>query len=169
MRKTMLAVFDDPDVAETAVRTLGEHDVGGVRVVSPAAYPVVHLTGRPGPWRAMGYLAVVGGLTGLATAIALEVGSSLAHPLSLGGKPVLAWPAFGVVMFELTMLFAGVTNFFALVFLSWWSRRKIVREAREAVRADRLAVVVPIAGRNETEVEAIRTDLAGAISLEVTS
>ena len=168
MRETLFALFDNPDTA-AAVGSLNRRQVKGVRVVSPAAYPVVHLTGHPGPWRWMGYLAVAGALIGLGTAISLEVGSSLAHPLPVGGKPVVAWPAYAVVMFELTMLGAGLTNFIALVVLSWWSRRKIHRSVREAVTADRVAVVVPIGGQSEAEVAAIRAELTGALSLEVAS
>jgi hypothetical protein len=169
MSDRLLALFDDPDTAEAAVTALGNREVAGVRVVSPAAYPVVHRTGRPGPWRLMGFLAVAGGLLGLATAIGLEVWSSMWMNLDVGGKAVVAWPAFTVVMFELTMLGAGLTNFTALIVLSWWSRRKVSKQARDAVVADRLAVVVPVDGKDEAAVEAIKRDLAGALSLEVAS
>ena len=169
MSERLLALFDDPDTAEAAVTALGAREVEGVRVVSPAAYPVVHQTGRPGPWRLMGFLAVAGGLLGLATAIVLEVWSSTWMHLDVGGKAVVAWPAFTVVMFELTMLGAGLTNFTALIVLSWWSRRKVAKAARDAVVADRLAVVVPVDGKDQAAVDEIKRDLAGALSMEVAS
>ncbi len=168
MAKTLLALYDNPDTASEALSSLGHRAVEGVRVVSPAAYPVVHQTGKPGPWRLMGFLAFAGGMLGLTTAIVLEAGSAAAHPvLHVGGKPDVAWPAFGVVMFELTMLGAGLTNFVSLIVLSWLSRRKIHRKAREAVTADRVAVVVPVGGKSDNDIAAIRSDLAGAFRVEV--
>ena len=61
----------------------------------------------------------------------------------MGGKPILAWPAFGVIMFELTMLFAGAANFLALVLLSAAARRRVAQVARAAVNSEQIAVVVP--------------------------
>ena len=57
----------------------------------------------------------------------------------VGGKPILAWTAFGVIMFELTMLFAGVANFLALVLLSAATRRGVAlaRAGGDEQRADR--------------------------------
>ncbi len=160
-----IALYDDPERAAAALRSLARLGVPGVRVLSPAAYPAIHLTGRPGPWRLMSWLALIGGLTGLATAIGLEAGASLSYPIHVGGKPALAWILFGVVMFELTMLGAGLTNFFAMVGLAWVSRRRIPKAAREAVASDRLAVVVAAAG-DDDRLAAIRGALAGAIRLE---
>jgi Alternative complex III, ActD subunit len=167
MRDTQpwIAVYDDPDRAAAALRSLDGLGVRGARIVSPAAYQAVHLTGRPGPWRLMGWLALAGGILGLAVAVALEVGSSIAHPVDVGGKPVVAWIPYGVVMFELTMLGAGVTNFLALVVLAWTSRRRIPKAVRQAVASDRLAVVVPAAG-DDDRLTAIQATLAGAIHLE---
>lgn len=160
-----IARYDDPDRAAAALRSLAALDVPGVRVVSQAGYPAVHLTGHPGPWRLMGWLALLGGIVGLAAAIALEVGTSIAHPLDVGGKPVVAWIPYGVVMFELTMLGAGVTNFVALVVLAGVSRRRIPKAAREAVGSNRLTIIVPAAG-DDDRLDAIRAALAGAIHLE---
>jgi Alternative complex III, ActD subunit len=151
-----IAIYDDLDEATAALRSLAHLGVPGVRVVSPAAYPAVRL---------MSWLALAGGLLGLATAIVLEVGSSLSYPISVGGKPVVAWILYGVVMFELTMLGTGLTNFVAMVVLAWVSRRRIPTAAREAVASDRLAVVVAPTG-DDDRLAAIRAVLAGAIRLE---
>lgn len=164
-KQPWIAVYDDPDRAAAALQSLAGLGVEGVRVASPAAYPAVHLTGRPGPWRLMGWLALVGGIVGLLTAVGLEVGTSLANPVDVGGKPVVAWIPYGVVMFELTMLGAGVTNFLALVVLAFTSRRRVPKAVRQAVASDRLAVVVPAAG-DDDRLTAIQATLAGAIHLE---
>jgi len=165
MRETApwIAVYDDPDRAAVALQTLADLGVPGVRVVSPAAYPVVHQTGHPGPWRLLGWIALIGGLLGLACAIALEVGTSVAHPMNVGSKPVVAWIPYGVVMFELTMLGVGASNFVALVVLAIVARHRVPKAARRAVASDRLAIVVPAGGDRG---DAVRAALAGAISLE---
>jgi len=166
-RGAWVALYDDPDQAAAALASLADLEVSGVRVASPAAYPVVHMTGRPGPWRLLGWLAVAGGLLGLATAIVMEVGSSVAHPIDVGGKPVVAWVPYGVVMFELTMLGAGVTNFLATVVLAFVSRSRVSRAARRAVAGDRLAVVVPVS-EDADRSRAIQAALAQARSLRRT-
>ena len=109
MPDDLVAVFTDPDLAAAALGRLSAMDVSGARVISPAPYPAVHLTGRPGPWRYLGAIALVGGLTGLGAATALQVITSRSLNIIVGGKPIVSWPAFGVVMFELTLLFVAVT------------------------------------------------------------
>jgi len=164
-REPWIAVYDDPDRAADALRSLADLGVPGVRVVSPAAYPAVHLTGHPGPWRLLGWVALAGGVLGLLTAIALEVGSSVLHPMNVGGKPVVAWIPYGVVMFELTMLFAGIANFVAMVVLAFVVRRRVPMAARMAVASDRLAIVIPTAGGSD-RLRAIRAVLADAVGVE---
>lgn len=53
---------------------------------------------------------LVGGLTGFASGWALTVGTALAWPLRVGGKPIVSWPAFFVIVFELTILFAALAG-----------------------------------------------------------
>jgi len=164
MPEPWIALYDGPDEAADALRSLDELGIEGVRLISPAAYPAVHMTGRPGPWRLMSWLALIGGFLGLATAIALEVGSSVAHPFDVGGKPVVAWIPYGVVMFELTMLGAGVTSFCSLIVLAFLSRLRVPKAARRAVAGDRLAIVLPaIAGERS---DAVCAALAGASAQE---
>jgi hypothetical protein len=165
MRDDLVAIFADPDSAARALRALHEEQVTTARVVSAAPFPVVHETGRPGPWRALGWIALVGGLTGLSCAMALEVVTSRSMDLIVGGKPVVSWTAFGVVMFELTMLFAGLSNFTALIVLSAFTRRTVSRRARREVTTDRLVVVVPLEGCNADREAAIRRSLSGAVEV----
>lgn len=165
MRDDLVALFNDPDGAARALQLLREEQVTTARVVSSAPFPAVRETGRPGPWRALARIALVGGLTGLGCATALEVATSRSMDLFVGGKPIVSWTAFGVVMFELTMLFAGLFNFTALVILSAFTRRSVSRRARDQVTTDQLVVVVPLAGCNEERQARIRRALAGAVEV----
>jgi Protein of unknown function (DUF3341) len=166
MPEPLVALFDDPDRAERALALLQGQGVIGAQVASPAPYPVVNQTGHPGPWRALGWVATIGGLTGLACAAALQVFTSQHLGLVVGGKPIVAWPAFGVVMFELTMLFAGAANFTALVIFSALARRRVARSARDLVGTDRIVVVVPEGAVPPGRREALRSALA-ALAVEV--
>ncbi len=166
MPSRWIATFDEPALVAQALTALADLGVPGTRLVSPAPYRAVHLTGQPGPWRAMGWLVLGGGLCGLATAIALEVGTSLAHPMHVGGQPVIAWVQFGVIMFEMTMLGAGLTNFLAMIVLGAWSRRQVAKAARDGLRSDRLTLAIPTSGRSPEQLQAIRAALVGATGIE---
>lgn len=165
MPSDWIAIFDEPERAAQALRDLRQLGVNHARIASPAAYPAVNLTGRPGPWRWMSRLVASGAVVGLATAIALEVGTSILHPMHVGGQPVIAWVPFGVIMFELTMLGAALANFSSMIFLCTVSRRGVAKAARNAVASDRLAVVIPLSGHSPEQREAIRGALAGAIAI----
>ncbi len=157
----LIAVYADPDAAEKAVVELRD---GGVeaRVASPAPFPVTHHTGHPGPWRALGPVALFGGLTGLSCATAFEVATMRSMNMVVGGKPIVSWTAFGVIMFELTLLFAGLSNFFAMVILSFFTRRRLPKRARDQVTSERTVVVVPVSGQTEEKRAAIRRVVSDA-------
>lgn len=165
MRDELIAVFADPDAASGALAALRAEGVTAARVASPAPYPAVDQTGHPGPWRVLGWVALVGGLTGLGCAMALEVITSRSLGQIVGGKPVVAWTAFGVVMFEMTMLFAGVSTLITLVLLAARTRRDVSRRARDAVTSDRIVVVVALDGLGAERREAIARDLSGAVEV----
>jgi hypothetical protein len=160
-----VAVFADPQAASRAVQALRDCGVTTARVASPAPFPVIHQTGHPGPWRVLGTVALVGGITGLSGATAFAMLSMQSMGMVVGGKPILSWTAFGVIMFEMTLLFAGVANFSALVILSAVTRRRMSQRARDQVNSERTVVEVPLAGCPEERRADIRRSLAGAIEV----
>jgi hypothetical protein len=162
MRDELIAVFDDPDAASRALTAVRGEGVTGARIASPAPYPAVNQTGHPGPWRVLGWIALAAGITGLGCAMALEVTTSRSLDQIVGGKPVISWTAFGVVMFEMTMLFAGVATFITLVVLAAITRRRVARRARAAVTSERIVVVVPLGGETVERREAISRSLSDA-------
>jgi len=59
-----------------------------------------------------------GGVLGFLSAIGLVLLTSLAYILPVGGKPVVAWVPYIIVMFELTVLFGSLFNLLGLLFFS---------------------------------------------------
>ncbi|MGO9063119.1 MAG: quinol:electron acceptor oxidoreductase subunit ActD [Myxococcaceae bacterium] len=164
MPDQLVAVYADPDQALRAVQALRAQGVANAQVSSPAAYPVVHEVKATAHTRALGWVALLGGLIGLGCATALEAGTSQALGLVVGGKPILAWTAFAVVMFELTMLFAGAANFVALIVFCALARHKVARAIRDQVSSERIVVVVPIGGLEPHARDAVRSVLGDAVA-----
>jgi hypothetical protein len=89
------------------------------------------------------------GLAGLLCAAALQVWTSAVDwPLNVGGKPLLSWPAFVPVAFELTVLFAGLGVVAA--FLLGERRRRPAPPSALRARATDDAFVLSIGARDAT-------------------
>lgn len=66
------------------------------------------------PWIVFG-----GGLTGALTGWALQfLTSTQIYPMNIGGRPYNSWPAFIVVIFECTILFAAFAAVFGMLALN---------------------------------------------------
>src|SRR3954462_14437505 len=58
---------------------------------------------------------IIGGLTGYLMQYWISV---VTYPINVGGKPYHSWPAFIVVTFEMTILFAGISAVFGMLALN---------------------------------------------------
>ncbi len=162
MREDLVAIYANPRAAMRALDALHGEDVTTAQVASSAPLPGAHGEAKPDHRSStLGWIALCGALTGLGCAMALQVATSDSLGLLVGAKPIVSWTAFGVVMFELTMLFAGGANFVALVVLCAVARRQVSRRAREAVSSERIVVVVPAAHLAERRRAVIRECLEG--------
>lgn len=71
------------------------------------------------PW-----VTFTAGITGTMTAAGLQFGiMGFDWPMVYGGKPFIAWPSFVPIMFELTVLFAGVTTGIVMLIAAGCFRR----------------------------------------------
>lgn len=66
----------------------------------------------------IGWLAVIGGFVGFFGTLALQVLTNLDYPINVGGRPIMAWPAFVVVDFELMILCAVAFPVFGMLYLN---------------------------------------------------
>jgi hypothetical protein len=64
-------------------------------------------------------IALLGGLTGMATGFALQYWASvIEYPVNVGGRPFASWPAFVVPSYELTILFAALATTIGMIALN---------------------------------------------------
>lgn len=88
------------------------------------------------------WVAFFGGVLGLATAVALQVWTSAYDwALNIGGKPFNSFPLFVPVIFEVTVLFAGLSSIGALFWVCGlypFSKRKSL----EGVNDDQFVLVL---------------------------
>jgi hypothetical protein len=109
--------------------------------------------------------ALIGGITGFLTATALTGLTAMAYPLVTQGKPILSWPAFFVIMFEMTILFTGLFGFAGVLFHTWRSRRRLSPGYREVFSVDRFGVYLKDSGGKARELTELFRD-TGAIEIE---
>jgi hypothetical protein len=114
----VLGTFGEPAHAARAIRALHAAGCEHVTTAMPAPFPeVVEALGRPRS--KLGAVTWTGALAGTAAGVALPVTTALAWPLVVGGKPIVALPAFVVIIFELTVLIGSLTNLVGSVALGW--------------------------------------------------
>ena len=115
----LTGIFDDRRVLAAAIRSLRTAGVSDVTVVSPIPCPEIE--GELGyPESPVRIFTLCGGIVGVAIGLALTIGASLQYPMITGGKPIVSLPAFFVIAFELTILFAALAT---IVGLFWKIRR----------------------------------------------
>ncbi len=114
----LMAEFDDPDKLVAAARRAREQGYRKINAYTP--FPVegldeaLHLRST---WLALMVLAA--GIAGAITGYALEYYvEAYAYPINVGGRPHNSWPLFIPVVFELTILFAGLTAVIGMLVLN---------------------------------------------------
>jgi molybdopterin-containing oxidoreductase family membrane subunit len=106
-------------------------------------------------------MAFGGAVAGCATGAWLQRTTSLALPLVVGGKPIVAWVPFGVIIFELTMLGAGLCTFVGMAVLASLGRRRVPAKLVEDLARGNSAVMVSVDVLSPADAERALAD-AGA-------
>jgi hypothetical protein len=137
----VLAVFGDVSLAAGAVRALHEEGME-VRAAMPAPFPeLVRAMNRP--ISLIGLSTLTGAVAGGALGLLLAAGGSWAWPIVVGGMPIVSFPAFLVIVFEVAVLVGALTNFLGLLAISVLGRmrRGVPFDAR--FTRDRIGIFVP--------------------------
>lgn len=119
MKKAVVGKFSYIDDVERALDDLfsSGYDKRMIKFISP--FPVEDIMGKlSGTDSPVRFSTFAGGFLGFATAIALVLITSLAYVLPVGGKPVVAWIPYVIVMFELTVLFGSIFNLLGILVFS---------------------------------------------------
>ena len=110
------ALYPSPEAAQRTVdglRAAGIPD-GRITILSAEPFEEHEFAHRDkATW--MGWIALAGGITGLAFSTWLARMTELAWPLRTGNMPIVAWWPNLIIMFETTMLFAILATVLTLL------------------------------------------------------
>jgi hypothetical protein len=113
----LIAKFNTPD--EVVAATRNARDAGYKKIEAYSPFPIEELTEILDFKPKIQYLVFIGGVLGALSGFGLQYYASvISYPLIIGGRPFNSWPAFIVVIFEMTILFAGVFAVFGMLGLN---------------------------------------------------
>jgi len=141
---TLLAVYDDEDVAYEAACALRDSGAGAARMSVLSAHPLPkHAFPVDEPRVPLQWLTMAGGAFGLSLGLLLTVGTSYLYPIRTGHMPVLFSPPFAIIAYELMMLSAIVSTvgiLAGLVLFQRFVRKKTLYDP--AIHADAVGLLV---------------------------
>jgi hypothetical protein len=114
----IMAEFDSPsDLVAAARRT---YEAGYQKIDAYSPFPIEELAEAIGfHHNAVPLVVLIGGLVGCVSGYALQYWVSvITYPINVGGRPFHSWPAFIVVTFEMTILFAGLAAVLGMLALN---------------------------------------------------
>lgn len=124
--KGIAAYFNHPDHLMYAAEQARDADFEIYDAYSP--FPIHGMDDAMGlerswiPWVTFG-----AGVAGFSTAFGIQFGiMGFDWPMVFGGRPFIAWPSFVPILFELTVLFAGVTTAIVMLFAAGCFRKPFI-------------------------------------------
>jgi hypothetical protein len=113
-----LAEFTTPEALKESARRARRE--GSCRMDAYTPFPVEGLAEELGfPHSRVPHIVLISGIIGaLAGAFMQYYSAVYDYPLNIGGRPLNSWPAFVIVTFELTILFAGLSAVFGMLALN---------------------------------------------------
>jgi hypothetical protein len=148
---TVSATYDDIHSVVGAVRTLRDegHDV---TVFGPIMETDLE-EALEKPASPVRRYALIGGITGCISGFAITIWSSYYYPLVVGGKPLASIPAYVVIGFEMTILFAGISALIGMLIHNRMPAMKLDPAFQPGFSDDEFGVHVACAPANSRSVE----------------
>ena len=127
--------------ARTRSRKLRAAQVGDFNTFSPIpSHKIEHAIGKSkSPVR---WIVLTGGISGVLTGLAITIGTTYEWRLNAGGKPLLSWPPFIIICFELMVLLGGIFGFLGVLGLSGIPATEIAPGYDGRFGEDRFGIVV---------------------------
>jgi molybdopterin-containing oxidoreductase family membrane subunit len=117
----MLAFYEDEEAAAHAVAALRREGAGPVTAYSPVPpHEILEEVEEQRP-SVVRRFTLVGGLIGVACGFAIGAYTGVAYtnpdvaPLVVAGRPLVAWPPYVIIMFELMVLIGGLSTFIGVL------------------------------------------------------
>ena len=113
----MLAEFDHPDDCIAAIKKTRAAGYKDIDAYSP--YAVGGIIDALGFKKSeIGPIMFIGGMVGAISGFCMQVWTqAIDYPLNIGGKPLISWPMFIPVTFEMMILTASLSGVFGLIAL----------------------------------------------------
>jgi hypothetical protein len=142
----VMAIYSDAESLIQATEKVRDAKYPHFDAYTP--YPVHGLDAAQGLKRSpLPFVTLAAGITGCSLGFLLQYWTSVVDwPLNVGGKPMNSWPAFVPVMFETTILFAGLATVAGMFILN-----RLPNHHRKAfdprLTCDRFALVIEATGK----------------------
>lgn len=149
----VIGFFDDPHLLVEATRKVKEARYKDFDTFTP--YPIHGMDDAMGLKRSpLPFVTMAAGITGCTLGFLLQYWTSAVDwPLIIGGKPFNSWPAFVPVMFECTILFAGLSTVGGMFVLN--GLPNMTRKSFDPrLTRDRFALVIEAPSYSDEEAEA---------------
>jgi hypothetical protein len=114
----VMAEFENPTALVLAAHRA--HEAGYRKMDGYTPFPVEGLSEAIGFKKdRVALVVLIGGILGGLSGYLMQYWISvISYPVNVGGKPLHSWPAFIVVTFEMTVLFAGLAGVFGMLALN---------------------------------------------------
>jgi hypothetical protein len=137
----IISSFVDDAQCARAIEELRAAKVGAFNTFSPIpSHRIEHAIGKSkSPVR---WIVLMGGISGVLTGLAVTIGTTYEWRLNAGGKPLLSWPPFIIICFELMVLLGGIFGFLGVLGLSGIPATEIAPGYDGRFGEDRFGIVV---------------------------
>src|SRR5258708_471479 len=138
---TIIGAFADEADCAHAIEALREAQLGAFNTFSPIpSHKIEHAIGlSKSPTR---WVSLTGGISGVLTGLAVTIGTTYEWGLNAGGKPLLSWPPFIVISFELMVLLGGIFGIAGFIFFAGLPATEIAPDYNPRFGSDRFGLVV---------------------------
>ncbi|MBI3651707.1 MAG: DUF3341 domain-containing protein [Acidobacteria bacterium] len=140
MTQPILAIFADSQEAVATARALRRAGLTRLELLSEE--PLHAAIADEEPKSRIGIFAVLGGVLGAGAALWLTIGTAKGLAINTGGMPVVSGWAYGIIVFEVTMLSAIIAALARMIWEAGLARPGAMQHYDAAVTDNKIVLVV---------------------------